>query len=70
MAEIRKDWKLTAAEMDILSAEKPFEEKISEIANLTEDELQMVTGGWGGHHHHHHHGYGGYGYGYGCFRWC
>ena len=56
---VGKDWKLTAAESDILATDKPFMDKVSEIIDLTDDEMALV-GGEGGR------GCGcGYGYGYG-----
>jgi hypothetical protein len=63
------DWKLTTSELDVLATDKLFMDKVSEIVDLTEEEMALISGSGGGfdcgcgygyshhhrrHHHHHH----------------
>lgn len=68
---VGKDWKLSAAEFDVLATDKPFMDKVPEAVELTEEELALISGGsknygyyhrhyhyhWWWHRHYHHHHY-------------
>src|ERR1700730_14609499 len=45
---ISNDWKLTASDLSVLAEDKSIEEKITEVMDLSEDEMALITGGFGG----------------------
>jgi hypothetical protein len=78
---VGKDWKLTAAESDVLATDKPFMDKVSEIVDLTDDEMALISGGGGrfgcgcgygggyGHRRFRHRRFHHFGYGFHRHRW-
>jgi hypothetical protein len=42
---VEKNWNLSADELEVLATDKPFMDKVSEIVDLTDEEMALIDGG-------------------------